>query len=45
MQDESLRNQFAAASLEYAQANFGIEIMLDRMEQVFCNVIATEGTR
>lgn len=35
MQDEALRLQFAAASLAYAQGNFGIDSMLDRMEQVF----------
>ena len=38
MQDEALRLQFAAASLTYAQANFGIDSMLDRMEQVFRGV-------
>lgn len=38
MQDEALRLQFAAASLTYAQGNFGIDSMLDRMEQVFRGV-------
>ena len=38
MQDEALRLRFAAASLAYAQDNFGIDSMLDRMEQVFRGV-------
>jgi glycosyltransferase involved in cell wall biosynthesis len=49
MQDEALRQQFANASLAYAQGNFGIDIMLDRMEGVFRAVanrgIAAEGKR
>jgi glycosyltransferase involved in cell wall biosynthesis len=45
MQDTALRQQFAAASLDYARQNFGIEIMLDRMEQVFRNTIAAEDKR
>ena len=49
LQDTALRQQFAAASLDYARNNFGIEIMLDRMEQVFRAVanpaIAAEGKR
>lgn len=45
MQDEALRQKFAAASLDYARQNFGIDIMLDRMEAVFRNVIAAEGKR
>ena len=45
MQDEALRQKFAAASLEYAQGNFGIDIMLDRMEGVFRNVIEAEAKR
>ena len=49
MQDTALRQQFAAASLDYARNNFGIDIMLDRMEQVFRSVanpgVAAEGQR
>ena len=45
MQDAALREQFANASLAYAQVNFGIDIMLDRMEGVFRTVIAAEGKR
>ena len=49
MQDTALRQQFAAASLDYARNNFGIDIMLDRMEQVFRAVanptIAAEAQR
>ena len=43
MQDEALRLQFAAASLAYAQGNFGIDSMLDRMEQVFRGAIAAKA--
>lgn len=45
MQDAALREQFANASLAYAQGNFGIDIMLDCMEGVFRTVIAAEGKR
>lgn len=43
MQDEALRLQFAATSLTYAQANFGIDSMLDRMEQVFRDAALAKG--
>jgi glycosyltransferase involved in cell wall biosynthesis len=49
MLDTALRQEFAAASLDYARNNFGIDIMLDRMEQVFRAVanptIAVEAQR
>jgi glycosyltransferase involved in cell wall biosynthesis len=39
MGDTALRQQFAAASLAYSR-NFGIDIMLDRMDQAFRQAIA-----
>ena len=35
MADNALRARMGAASLSYAQDNFGIEVMLDRMQTVF----------
>jgi glycosyltransferase involved in cell wall biosynthesis len=35
MADSGLRQSMGAAGLEYARANFGIDIMLDRMLEVF----------
>lgn len=40
MRDEALRQQMAAASLAWAQAQFGDNIMLDRMDAVFRAAIA-----
>lgn len=39
MGNEQLRQQFAEASLAYSR-NFGIDIMLDRMDQAFRQAIA-----
>jgi hypothetical protein len=38
MGNEQLRQQFAEASLAYSR-NFGIDIMLDRMDQAFRQAI------
>lgn len=38
MRDDTERQRFAEASLAYARANFGIDIMLDRMEAIFRQV-------
>jgi glycosyltransferase involved in cell wall biosynthesis len=35
MQDDGLRNRFGAAGLARARARFGIDIMLDKMENIF----------
>lgn len=40
MGDDALRESMGAASLAYARANFGIDIMLDRMLDVFQRAIA-----
>lgn len=45
MRDTAERQQFADASLSYAHANFGIDIMLDRMEGIFRQVVAQAGAR
>ena len=37
MADEALRKQMGAASLRYAQDNFGIDVMLDKMQSVFAH--------
>jgi hypothetical protein len=39
MQDTTLRDRFGAAGLERARRTFGIERMLDAMEQVFLGVV------
>lgn len=44
MGDAALRQQFAEASLAYSR-NFGIDIMLDRMDQAFRQAIATASKR
>ena len=38
MSDAALREQMGSAGLHYAQENFGIDIMLDRMLEVFARV-------
>ena len=38
MADAKAREQMGSAGLAYAQANFGIDIMLDRMLDVFNRV-------
>lgn len=40
MGDSALRERFGNAGLIYAQSHFGLDIMLDRMEAVFRQVIA-----
>lgn len=40
MRDDALRQQMASAGLDYARNNFGIDIMLDRMDTVFRLAIA-----
>ncbi len=35
MGNEALRSQMAAAGLVYARANFGLDVMLDKMEEIF----------
>lgn len=40
MQDAAMRAEYGRASLKYASENFGIDIMLDRMEQAFRQAIA-----
>ena len=44
MGDDQLRQQFADASLAYSR-NFGIDIMLDRMDKAFRQAIAETGGR
>lgn len=44
MGDNQLRQQFADASLAYSR-NFGIDIMLDRMDKAFRQAIAETGGR
>ena len=39
MADEALRARMGAASLRYAQNNFGIDVMLDRMQTVFARCV------
>ena len=39
MKDEALRKRMGHAAHEYAQANFGIDRMLDAMEAVFAEVV------
>ncbi|MBL8523736.1 MAG: glycosyltransferase family 4 protein [Betaproteobacteria bacterium] len=43
MGDNTLRERMGAASLAYARANFGIDIMLDRMLDVFQRAAAGRG--
>jgi glycosyltransferase involved in cell wall biosynthesis len=43
MGDAALREHFGSAGLAYAQSHFGLDIMLDRMEAVFRQVIAERG--
>jgi glycosyltransferase involved in cell wall biosynthesis len=38
MQDDALRARMGRAARDYAQANFGIDRMLDAMESVFARV-------
>ncbi len=35
MANDTLRGQMAAAGLVYARANFGLDVMLDKMEEIF----------
>ncbi len=35
MRNDALRRQMAAAGLAYARANFGLDAMLDKMEEIF----------
>jgi glycosyltransferase involved in cell wall biosynthesis len=35
MRNDALRSQMAAAGLAYARANFGLDAMLDKMEEIF----------
>ncbi len=35
MNDNTLREKMAAAGLVYARANFGLDVMLDKMEEIF----------
>ena len=44
MGDDQLRRKFADASLAYSR-NFGIDIMLDRMDKAFRQAIAETGSR
>lgn len=44
MNDDQLRQQFAEAALTYSR-NFGIDIMLDRMDKAFRQAIAETGGR
>jgi glycosyltransferase involved in cell wall biosynthesis len=39
MSSATLRAEFSEAAIAYAQKNFGINVMLDRMTEVFSSVV------
>jgi glycosyltransferase involved in cell wall biosynthesis len=45
MRDAGLRTQMGAAGLAYAQENFGIDVMLDKMQDVFTRTIDAHRLR
>ena len=42
MGNDTLRRQMAAAGLVYARANFGLDVMLDKMEEIFYQCAETK---
>jgi len=42
MGNDTLRQQMAAAGLVYARANFGLDVMLDKMEEIFYQCAETK---
>jgi glycosyltransferase involved in cell wall biosynthesis len=42
MADSQLRREMGAAGLDYARQSFGIDVMLDRMTDVFTQVLSEQ---